>query len=67
MRAGCAERDPAIEGAVAWAQTGALGDSLSSTAHGAAFPETAALRNRAFRWVAAMLAKCAREVGPERP
>jgi hypothetical protein len=49
------EPKPAIHDAPVWAQTGALDDDAPTAAHGPAFRETAALRNRAFRLVAAAL------------
>jgi hypothetical protein len=58
------ERDPALEGSLPWAQVGALEDNASPTGHGAAFRETAILRNRALRWVAAALAKYAVQGDP---
>lgn len=57
------EGDPAAEERFVWAQTGALGDDASPVVHGPAFRETAALRNRAFRLVASVLAKYARRIG----
>jgi hypothetical protein len=61
------EDDPAAEDSFVWAQTGALGDDGSPVGHGPAFRETAALRNRAFRLVASMLAKYARRIGTQPP
>jgi hypothetical protein len=52
------ERDPALENALTWVQSGAFGEK--GAPHGPAFRETAALRNRAFRLVAAGLAKYSR-------
>jgi hypothetical protein len=43
------EREPAVEESFAWTQAGRDGEF--SPGHGRAFRETAALRNRAFRWV----------------
>jgi hypothetical protein len=61
------DREPVIDDALVWAQTGALGDDTSLVRHGPAFRETAALRNRAFRLVASTLATYARGGGITRP
>ncbi len=53
------DEQPLDEDAHVWAQVGR--DSDSSTGHGAAFRETAALRNRAFRWLVLDLARYAHE------
>jgi len=53
------EHEPIVERERAWAQAGLLDDRMS-LAHGPAFRETAALRNRAYRLVAAAIARYAR-------
>ncbi|HXX40346.1 MAG TPA: hypothetical protein VEP50_19690 [bacterium] len=58
------EREPTITDSFASAQTG--GADAPPSCHGPAFRETAALRNRAFRLVAAALAKYARELSSSR-
>jgi hypothetical protein len=51
------ERDPEVERLFVWAQAGM--DQPSSAGHGPAFRETAALRNRAFRWLSTALVRAA--------
>ncbi|HXX68578.1 MAG TPA: hypothetical protein VEK07_15425 [Polyangiaceae bacterium] len=53
------EREPLAADSFTRAQIGA--EDAPSTCHGPAFRQTAALRNRAFRLVAAAIAKYARE------
>lgn len=54
------EHEPAGEHERMWAQAGVLEDPMSVT-HGPAFRETAALRNRAYRWLVAAVAAHARQ------
>jgi hypothetical protein len=53
------EREPIGDYERTWAQAGVLEDPMS-VMHGPAFRETAALRNRAYRWLAAAVAQFAR-------
>jgi hypothetical protein len=55
------EREPTTADSIVWAQTGALDDDAPPVAHGPAFRETAALRNRAFRLVASAVARYAHQ------
>jgi hypothetical protein len=48
--------------ALVWVQAGALPSDESATEHGPAFRETAALRNRAFRFLEAAIARHVRGV-----
>ena len=54
--------DPAVASSLTWTQAGALAADTAPLPHGPAFRETAVLRNRAFRWVVAGLARCLREL-----
>lgn len=60
------EHDQVTEESLAWAQAGTLGDHASTIGHGPAFRETAALRNRAFRLVAAAVAQYTHDRGVRR-
>jgi hypothetical protein len=51
------EREPIGDYERTWAQAGVLEDPMM---HGPAFRDTAALRNRAYRWLAAAVAQYAR-------
>jgi hypothetical protein len=51
--------DRPIDASRVWVQSGALAE-MPAAVHGPAFRETAALRNRAFRWVEEAVAKFSR-------
>lgn len=54
--------DPIDDESISWLQAGALATSELSAAHGPAFRQTAALRNRAFRALEAAVARHARDL-----
>lgn len=54
------EDDPAVRQSFTWIQTGAVEGETFPAPHGPAFRETAAIRNRAFRLVAAAIARLSR-------
>jgi hypothetical protein len=57
--------DASLEAARLWTQAGATpGITTTAAPHGPAFRETAALRNRAFRWVLAGIERAARRSAP---